>query len=295
MTITSKLVDVGGIFVAVADETDTIDVNGFSESIQVVGAKTAQFSNLDIMRANTGKRIGIRTLKINSFDAIPAARVEVVGDFIDFSPVDGTTVDNNETTSSNSTDQGATGVAVIDYGTVDTRDIKLVTRMTAIGAEFGTGNITFFYEISSDGTNFTVPVTSPSQFQILNIPTGNVPRDTGIITYNDPNPQTVRFVRLTVASSGGTPAARIWYIYQVTIQEIGVNQVTVRVRSSVTLDGTDGTPILPDQVMNTNESLTFNTDLLLTGDEQFVTLEIISFTNFDVEVSLSEITSIKEV
>jgi len=67
------------------------------------------------------------------------------------------------------------------------------------------------------------------------------------------------------------------------------------VRSSITQDGTDGTVIIPDQVMNTNEQLVFNTELLLTGTGEFITLEIVSFTGLPITVFLSEITSVKEV
>ncbi len=294
MTIKRKNIRPSGLLEVEADNTDTVDTNGFSDVIQTVGAKTAKFSGGATMQANPGLRIGMTQLKINTSDADPGTRIEVGADFIDF-PVNGNTVDNNETTFSSATNQSAIGEAVIDYGSIATRDIKLVTRMTAQGAEFGSGNITFFYEISDDNITYTVPVTSPSQFQILNIPVGAVFRDTGIITYDDSNSQSFRYVRLTVASSGGTPTSRTWYIYQVTEQSTAATTVTVRVRSSDTIDTADGAELITDQLMNENETLTFDTDLLLTGNGKFVTLEIVSLSTFDIPVTLSEITSILEV
>lgn len=298
MTIFSKGVDGGGIVDAYADETDTVDINGFSDSIQVVGAKTAKFSNNAIMQANSGLRIGLRKLKINTGNATPGIRTEVAADFVIF-PANGNTVDDNESTFSGS--GVVAGEAVIDYGSIDTRDIKLVTRMFYTQAEFGSnGEMTMVYQISDDGVNFFDPVTSSPTFQTLAVfPGGDMMGggtiDSGIVTYNDPNLQSFQFVKITLTSTG-TASARNWQIYQVTEQTV-TNTVTVKVRSSVTQDTADGTILITDQVMNQNETLTFDTDLLLTGNPtgDFVTVEIVSFTGFDIPVTLSEITSIKEV
>jgi len=200
----------------------------------------------------------------------------VAADFIVF-PANGNTVDNNETTFSGS--GVVAGEAVIDYGSIDTRDIKLVTRMFYTQAEFGTnGAMTMVYQISNDGVNFFDPVTSSPTFQTLAVfPGGDMMGggiiDSGIVTYDDPNSQSFRFVKITLTSTG-TASSRNWQIYQVTESDVGANQVTVRVRSSATQDAADGTVLISDQVMNENEILTFTTELLLTGAGEFITVEL---------------------
>jgi len=297
MTISSKLSDIGGLEFVVSDSTDTDDVNGFSDAIQAVGAETAKFSGGATMQANSGLIIGLSQLKINTSDALPGVRTEVGADFVTF-PANGNTVDNNETTFSSSGSSG--GEAVIDYGSVATRDIKLVTRMQYIQPEFGSsGAMTFVYQISDDNISYSNPVTSSPTFQSLAVtPGGDMMGggtiNSGIVTYNDANSQSFRYIKLTLTLSG-TASAPTWFIYQATEQDIGVNQVTVRIRSSATLDTADGSVLINNQVMDENETLTFNTQLLLTGPSEFVTLEIVSLTSFNIPTTLSEITSVKEV
>ena len=299
MTIKRKNIRPSGLLEVEADNTDTVDTNGFSDAIQAVGAETAKFSGGATMQANSGLRIGMTQLKIVTIGATPGFRVEVPADFIGWTAT-GVTVDNNNTTLTNTTLIGTPPEAVVDYGSIDTRDIALVTRLTATRTEFGSGTAFLNYEISDDGVVFTVPVTTPTQFQFLNITAtgdmgGTIPIDTGIVTFNDPNPQTFRFVKIIGGSTGSQ--TQVGFIYQFTEQDPGGNTVTVRVRSSDTINTADGTVIITDQVMNENETLTFDTDLLLTGNPSgdFVTLEIVSLAGFDIPTTLSEITSIKEV
>jgi len=298
LTISSKLVDIAGFSFAVSEETDSIDVTGFSDPIQTVEAKTAKFSGGGNMQANSGLRIGMTQLKINTSDAAPAVRVEVGADFITF-PVTGATVDNDVATT-NSTSASSGGEAVIDYGSIANRDIQLVTYMQYTQPEFGSsGAMTFVYQISDDNITYTDPVTSSPTFQSLSIVAGGDMMgggviSTGIVTYNDANTQNFRYIKITLTTSG-TASAQQWRIYQATTQSLVTPQVTVRVRSSNTIDTADGDIIIADQLMNENETLIFTTELLLTGEAQFVTLEIVSLTDFDIPTTLSEITSIKEV
>ncbi len=297
MTISSKLVDISGLSFAVSDDTDTIDVGGFSDPIQSVGAITAEFSTTDTMQANTDLRIGMTQLKIVTIGATPGVRIEVGADFITF-PVTGATVDNSNSTNSQSTSVG--GEAVVDYGSIANRDIQLVTYMQYTQPEFGTsGAMTMVYQISDDNITYSDPVTSSPTFQSLSIVAGGDMMgggiiSTGIVTYNDANTQNFRYVKITLTTSG-TASAQQWRIYQFTEQQTVTPEVTVTVRSSDTVDTADGTVIISDQVMGENETLTFTDELLLTGDAKFVTLEIVSLAGFDIPTNLSEITSIKEV
>ncbi len=289
MTISSKLVNVSGLSFAVSQETDTIDVGGFSDPIQTVGAKTAKFSGGATMQANSGLRIGMTQLKIITIGATPGVRLE---DVFSSYPKTGATVDNSNATSSATA--SSAGSAVVDYGSINTRSLQLVTMMNATGAEFGSGDMTMFYEISDDNITFS----APTQFLFLNIPAGGdmmggIPHSTGQVTFNA-GALSFRYVRITQSTSG-SGSAKTWTIFQFTEQQTVTPTVTVRVRSSNTIDTADGDIIINDQVMDENETLTFIIDLLLTGPTQFVTLQIVSLTGFDIPVTLSEITSIKEV
>ena len=297
MVIKRQRINAGALVEVEADNTDSVDTLGFSDPIQTVGAKTAEFSGGGNMQANPGLRIGLTQVKIRTGGATPGVRTEVAADFVAF-PANGNTVDNDETTFSGTSSSG--GQAVIDYGSVAARDIKLVTRMRYIQPEFGIpGFMTMVYQISNDNITYSDSVTSNPTFQSLAVtPGGDMMGggtiDTGIITYNDPNTQTFRYVRITLTFSGSA-SGLLWFIYQVTQQDTGVNQVTVRLRSSISLDTADGSVLITDQVMDEFETLTFDTELLLTGNAQFVTLEIVSFTSFEIPVNLQEITSIQEV
>lgn len=300
MTIKRKNIRPSGLLEVEADNTDTIDTNGFSDSIQSVGAKTAKFSGGATMQANPGLRIGMTQLKIVTIGATPGLRVELPADFVSF-PSTGATVDNSNSTFTLSADIGAAGEAVVDYGSIAVRDIQLVSRIIYTQAEFGTsGALTFVYQISDDNITYTDPVTSSPTFQTVNTVQGGDMMgggiiDSGIVTYNDANPQSFRYVRITVTRTGAADTARSWSIYQITESQTVTPQVTVKVRSSDTIDTADGTVLITDQVMDENETLTFDTDLLLTGTGKFVTLEIVSLSGFDIQTTLSEITSIKEV
>jgi len=300
MTISAKLSDVAGLKYAVSDPTDTDDVGGFSDPIQSVSAKTAKFSDTTTMKANAGLKIGITQLKIIATGAVPPARSEVAADFMNF-PANGNTVDNDETTFSQyvlgNPPLTVTPEAVIDYGSIAVRDIKLVTRMFANKLNFNGGTQSFVYQISDDNITYIDPVTSNPIFQINSVPPGSGLRDTGITTYNDANSQSFRYVKITIIFTGTSQSGFnfTWQIYQVTVQNLGANQAVVNVRSSDNINTANGTILLNGVIINELQTLTFNSSLLLTGLGKYVTLEIVSLTSFDIPITLSEITTVKEV
>ena len=298
MTISAKLSDLGGLEFVVSDATDSDDVNGFSDAIQIVGAKTAKFSGGGTMQANSGLIIGLSQLKINTAGATPGARTEEAANFVGW-PANGTLVDNNENTSEIASI--GSPIAVINYGSKAVRNVRLVGQLDGVGTEFGsTGVKTLQYEISDDNIIYTDPVTTNKIWATLNVPAGGdmmggIPHSSGKISFDDPNTQDFQYIKILGISTAAGGVSNTGTMFQVTEADVGVNQVTVRIRSSVGLDTADGSVLINDQVMNELETLTFNTSLLLTGPTQFVTLEIVSLTNFDIPVTLSEITSVQEV
>ena len=276
MTISSKLVDIAGLKYAVSDETDPIDIGGFSDSIESVGGISAKFSDLVVMKADSGLRIGMLQLKINTEAEIPIQPRDV---FIESLSGSWTGFVGQETSGSSSTSPGATNSVVFDYESIDTQGLTSTTN----GSFGGGGNgITLKYEISDDDVIYTL--------------LGSVTNTDGAApTVTNWGTQTWRYVKVTHTATSGVGGNTASTGLTENVTQPPVNNVTVRVRSSVTLDGTDGSVIIPAQLMTENSSLTFDTDLLLTGDGEYVTLEIVSQTGNVIPVNLSEITSIKEV
>jgi len=271
MVISSKLVDINGLEFAVSEDTDTVDVGGFSDSIQAVGAETAKFSGGSTRQANGGLRIGMTQLKINT-GAIALRTRSIVG---------------AETTIGNP--QNAIGAGFTDFLPSETFEVFLtvdfgIITTADISASWNTGfgsALRLHLETSTDGIIYTEAAQ-----QIANASSSDTITAASV---------TYRFARLRSSDASGSPSPtiRIDEVFESNL----TGTVTVKVRSSTTLDTANGTVIITDQVMNELSQLTFDTDLLLTGNPtgDFVTVEIVSLSGPEIPVTLSDITSIKEV
>lgn len=248
MTIKRKNIRPSGLLEVEADPTDLVDLNGFSDIINTVGAaKTAQFSDTSVMQANSGLKIGLTQVKIINEGGVVRIGVVIRGSFV-------ATVATGE-------------VVVVDFGNIGTADLSGTIQYNSgnsnTNLEFSTDDITYFLADNITGSNLNNTYT--------------------------PTTQTYRYARIFVITNPGVVTPQ-------TIFEIATtSDVTINIRSSATLNTADGSILLASEVIPDNVTVTFNADLLLTGLGQFVTLEILSFNNQDVDVSLSEITSIKEV
>lgn len=264
MTISAKLSDVGGLEFVVSDPTDTDDVGGFSDTI-TTGAKTAKFSDTSVMQANVGKIIGVSQLKINS-GAGGVVRSRSLESNVGWgNPNDA--FDGNDTTFAAIAGGGA---LIIDFTSIATTILKIAHGTTS-------GNSTINVQISDDDISYT---DLGNFFTTSTSSTGETV---------DLGTQTWRYVKVERVS--GTASTKVFEVFE----ELSSESVTVRVRSSATIDTADGTVLITDQVMTPNQTLTFNTALLLTGAGQFVTLEYVSFVSFAIPINLSQITSVKEV
>jgi len=275
MTIKRKNIRPSGLLEIEADNTDTVDTNGFSDSIQTVGAKTAKFSGGATMQSNPGLRIGMTQLKINTGSKIPIIMVRPKN------------VESNTTWNTNPVGQpfiSATGtvvgsIVVVDFESIDTQELTTTTS-ASFGGE---GNsVSILYEYSSDNISYTILGTEIAD-------AFNTPLITNWGTF------TWRYIRITHTTTTGAGGNTASTSMVEIIPQPPVNDVTIRVHSSITLDTADGTELIPSQLMTENSQLVFDTDLLLTGNAQFVTVEIVSQTGNIIPVTLSEITSIKEV
>jgi len=280
LTISSKLVDFAGLEFAVSEDIDTIDAEGFSDAIQTVSAKTAKFSGGATMQANSGLRIGMTQLKINTGAEIPinirTIDIPVPADTTNANDA----IDNNTGTFSTTTETGASipkECLTVDFQSVDTQTLIIRMRCSQLA-----NTATIRVEKSDDNVIYSLVAD-----QII---------DANPVNY-DFGSHSFKFIRVTYQSEGGPTASNTIELFEVGVDHSAppTNNVTVRVRSSATIDTANGTVLITDQVMTQNSTLTFVVDLLLTGNGQFVTLEIVSQLGNVIPVNLQEITSIKEV
>lgn len=250
MTIKRKNIRPNGLLEVEADNTDTVDTNGFSDALSVVGAETAKFSGGATMQANPGLRIGMTQLKVNS--GTPTARIGVViaGSF-------GTKSSNGDS-------------VTVDFGDIQT------ANLFATGAHNCNCSQTSTLEFSTDDITY---------FLASSINTG-----TAQVVNHNGGTQTYRFARLTAVQVNAN-TIRLDTITETAL----VSNTTYNIRSSATLDTADGDILIGPILLLQNSTDVFDTDLLLTGNGEFVTLEVVSYTEGDVPITLSEITSIKEV
>jgi len=343
MTISSKLVDINGLEFAVSEDTDTVDVGGFSDSILTPSAITAQFSDLATMQANSGKRIGMTQLKIKTNALNPPTLTEVVAPLVNTFEVgtDGdpnqfrdqdtaadislTTFLNNEsfriydlnTSTSKTIDVTMSEDSTDEIFNVLNKRASLGSNDCGIVRKKINSNYTRLWDVDeSDDITFTVGVTNllsdVATAAVTNIPTTKrylrftEKKDVGFSTSNtnEGNENNCLGSNCTVPTGccvsgcgGMTKTDRNIpnNVFTSIINADLTTTVTVKVRSSISSNTADGTVLITDQVMNASETLTFDTDLLLTGEPSgdFVTLEVVA--GDQVPAFLDEITSIKEV
>lgn len=273
MTISAKLSDIAGLEFIVSDPTDTDDLNGFSDEQTTVGGESAKFSGGATMQANSGKKIGISQVKFETSITDLSARTIQSSSGVT-NPTQA--IDDNDTTAAFFTN--INDELIVDFGSSITAVLKSTGSRTVGGNHSititrSTDNITYFAFATVNYTEAKQTVTH-----------GNA---------------TFRFIKFV--SSTSTSAASVFSIF---VEDTSGDKVTVQLLSTSALDGTSGTTMIGSTVLTaTSRDLgsstnitTFNSTLLLTDATHFVTLRIVSFDGiFDVPVTLSSITSVKEV
>jgi len=264
VTATSALLEVE------ADSTDTVDAFGTSDIINTVTAKTAKFSDTSVMQANAALRLGVLQLQINTgTKALNSSRTrDVIRNNVSLNDVPNAIDSDLDTKATSSfADIFPFEIIVIDFGTSATTSI--LAKVEHRGSNPGTT-----LEVSEDDIDWDVVSTITS---------------TGIQTHNG-GVQTYQFARLRQIEPLSSGFADVFEIFD---QDPATGEVTVNIRSSATQDGTDGT-ILTTEAILPESSLLLDTELFLTGNGEFFTLEITAFAEGEFDVSLSDITSIRE-
>lgn len=267
-----------GGFDVISDTTDTKDENGFSDIISIVSAKTAKFSDTSTMKANAGLKMGLLNFKINTGPAsIVNGRTRTI------IPVTTVTDPDNAIDDSDGTKTGTVAVIgpylTVDFGVILTTRIRAKVRIVSQASNTERDII----EYSTDNIIWNTALT-------LSTPPGNS------ITHDETsNPFSFRYVRCNKTVHTFPGFSEVFEIQESLGSDDGT--AVVNIRSSATIDTADGTIILPNVNINSNELAVIPViDFLLAGIGQFITLEIISFsTGAGFDVNLEEITSLKEV
>jgi len=263
MTLSVNLIDVGGVEFAVAEVTDTVNVNGFTDTLSLVGATSAKFSGGADMIPNVGLRIGIKQTIIES--NLNDLRGRSVIQNTVSSP--GNAIDNNLNTETGSTNDATPEVGItIDFGSSATALISAKIRVNG-------PLLTVLLQISTDNIIWVTVATSLNTAGIQTLLGGS---------------QTYRYARInvTVNPDGGV---LIFEIYEASF----TGNTTVNIRESNNIDIPDGV-ILDTRVITIGTTITLDSELFLINSGKFYTLEIVSFSAEALPVKLTGITSIKE-
>lgn len=158
---------------------------------------------------------------------------------------------------------------VVDFGNIGTADIRANVRHATNASSAST------LAVSDDDISYT---------NVSSVVTGT---DTSFTHLG--GVQTFRYARMT--PGGFNPALLTFLIFEIAL----VSTATYNIRSSTTIDTANGSILESGTIDSTGPDQTFNTDLILTGDGEFLTLEIVSFSASAFDVNLLNITSLKEV
>jgi len=287
-----KAVGDSGFVEVETEDADTIDTNGFSDPISVVSSKTAKFSGGGIMQANGGKKISLLQLSIDTGAATIRTRSVIANANPPGLSIIGNSanaIDGNLSTQTDNIDYN-NPVPPVAKGseqpwiTIDFTSIA-VSDITAkiFSSIFSGASVEYKLQISTVGGDSPANWTTVDTLLLF----AGSPNDQFLSASN----QTYRFARVTanVSIAGNGALVGAFEIF-----ELGPGTVTTNIRSSITQDANDGTIILANQILAQSSSIVFDSDVLLIGSGQFVTLEIVSFSDAEMPVSLSSITSVKE-
>ena len=276
MTISAKLSDFGGLEFVVSDPADEDGINGYSDSQESVGGKSAKFSDATIMKANTGKRIGITQVQFNTALALLNRSVNSETSITNSANM----IDNSLSSYAVFTSAGTSEI-IIDFGSIATA----VTKYQWSSNNFGSVNI----EVEKSD-NSTGPWTS--------IDTDSSSSTTPIL--QDLGSHSFRYLRISYTSLG--TALRVYEVWR---EPSNTPSVDVQLLSTAAQDSTTatktliGTTTINSPTMENQTPITslHNSSLLLTADGEYVTLRVVSYSdsNFKVPVTLSDITTVKEI
>lgn len=267
MVIKRKNIRPSGLLEVEADNTDSVDTNGFSDVLSIVGAKTAKFSGGSTMQANIGLRIGTTQIKI--VGGSPAARNRSVNSSSNITNA-ANSIDGDSGTSANPTNLNATAVIDVDFGVIATAvpNLEFFRSVTS-------GTMTFNLFTSLDDISYTLNAT------VVLSGTGS-----GTLTGTSTS---FRYIRIEYLPPSNPFIVDIEEIFETLL----LSTADINIRSSTTIDTANGTILRNIPALPSNATTVIDDDLLLVINGGFLTLEIVSFVE-PFDINLSEITTIKE-
>lgn len=294
MTIKRKNIRPSGLLEVEADNTDTVDTNGFSDPISVVSAITAKFSDTSTIQAPSGLRVGMTQIKIVAGAEFLPAQTLISSDWSGgVNIVDGDLFTQSGTLSL--VILPTVMEVIVDFGSIASR---------SIGTKFNiaqTGNLStslFTRMTSRIFVSDTVTFGAETGNQVNTVPGTDTGAQNADFTH-DEGPVSFRFVKFTLEQeatnvpTGQRPGN--CFVYEVNIQILPTTDAVVNIRASDTINTADGTVLNGPLNISPSSTTILDSDLILLLSLKFLTLDIATGGDNLFDINLSEITSITEV
>lgn len=161
----------------------------------------------------------------------------------------------------------STSPVTVDFGDIQTANASATVRHAT------SGTMTSVFELSTDNIIWTQVDT-------------NVTSNDTTFTYSG-NGETYRYARVRFTAGNN-------FLIVTIIDETALSSTaTYNIRSSASQNTNDGTILFTDTII-AGSSKTLDIELFLTGVGEFFTLQVVSYTTGNFDLSLSDITSIRE-
>lgn len=283
MTLDKKLYNLSGLFAVQSGIDGTFHQNGYSEELSNVDAVSAKFSDGTPLKADNLKQLAILQCKIVSGDVIEPERYFSESWGYEQFPV---------TVSNETTPEGAIGY---DFGTNNEKLVHIDSNAQSV--TYTSSRIPYNNPMScvldiSDDPEFVddtteLAVASASGVESHHAGDGR----TTTISYSPKTMQyttTKRYARVrgTITNNSYQGSNTLDASAQ-NINPGGTAQVLLLATDGINRTTGD---TLHEDTITTNQIITLDTDLLLVDSAQYLTLQIISYSNSTFPIQLQEIT-----
>lgn len=294
MTIKRKNIRSNGLLEVEADNTDTVDTNGFSDPISIVSAITAKYSDTSIIQAPPGLRVGTTQIKIVAGAEGLPAQILISSDWTGGANI----VDGDLNTQSGTLVQVTLPTVmevIVDFGSIASRNIGAKFNI----AQPGNLSVTLFTQMISrifvsDTLTFGAETSTQSN-TVQGTNTGPQNKDFN----HNTGPISFRYVKFTLeqgtTNNPNGQRAGNCFVYEVNIGLVASSDAVVNIRASDTINTADGIVLNGPLNISPGSTTILDSDLILVESQKFLTLDIATVGGNSFDINLSEITSITEV
>jgi len=287
MTLEKKLYNGTGLFAVQSGIDGTFHQNGYSDEINHVGAISAKFSDGTPLKADSSKQLVVLQCKIVSGDVIaPERYFSNSWGYLTF-PV---------SVSNGMTPEGAIG---FDFKTNNEKIMHIDIDSNAQSGTYTSSRIRYNNPMScvldvSDDPEFADDTTELAVAETSGVEEHRASngRKTTISYY----PKTIQHTtKKRYARVRGTITNNSYQgsnILDASAQNINLGgDATIQLLATDAINGTTGNTLY-EKTITTNQTITLDTDLLLVDSAQYLTLQIVSYSNSTFPVFLQEITAV---